>query len=384
MNENVEYKKYEIETLSPVHVGNGNALKAFEYLYDKKANTVYFIDNVKWMRLLQRKRLLDSFVEAVSKNRFRGKNVWEWMLAQGVSSAELRQAAASTAMVTTRNLADKRGSLNDIHRNIVNVYGVPYIPGSTIKGALRTGILHAMIVKHKEEYEPVWLKFKGIVKNGRVRKDVDKPVKKLALELEEQVFHQLTMPKGASPMLSSVMRGLSVSDTINRTPEKKSIIVQKIDRSTVKRQEQGLPIFREAIPAGSRLQFSVTMDKAMMKHIGVTSIDEIFRMEKEFIQAGFVMEEKVFGRDYADQFARAFDADMCLGGGTGFLTKSVLYALADTQIEGQDLLKKYFDMVFRIHKHGQLDRKLTPRTIKLASVEGESTLLGLCYLHEVL
>lgn len=45
----IERKTYEIKCLSPVHVGNGRTLKAFEYLYDRKAQKVYFVDEGKWI-----------------------------------------------------------------------------------------------------------------------------------------------------------------------------------------------------------------------------------------------------------------------------------------------------------------------------------------------
>ena len=37
-------KAYELECIAPLHVGSGVKLAAFEYLYDRKGNFVYFLD----------------------------------------------------------------------------------------------------------------------------------------------------------------------------------------------------------------------------------------------------------------------------------------------------------------------------------------------------
>lgn len=61
----IERKTYEIKCLSPVHVGNGRTLKAFEYLYDRKAQKVYFVDEGKWIDFLYRHKLIDDFSEYI-------------------------------------------------------------------------------------------------------------------------------------------------------------------------------------------------------------------------------------------------------------------------------------------------------------------------------
>ena len=42
-------KEYELSCISPLHIGSGEKLSAFEYLYDRKGETVYFLDESKWI-----------------------------------------------------------------------------------------------------------------------------------------------------------------------------------------------------------------------------------------------------------------------------------------------------------------------------------------------
>ena len=62
---------------------NGRTLKAFEYLYDRKAQKVYFVDEGKWIAFLYRHKLIDDFSEYIRvisaamgrKGPFRGEHV---------------------------------------------------------------------------------------------------------------------------------------------------------------------------------------------------------------------------------------------------------------------------------------------------------------------
>jgi CRISPR-associated protein Csm5 len=98
-------------------------------------------------------------------------------------------------------------------------------------------------------------------------------------------------------------------------------------------------------------------------------------------------------RDYIPEFKESALADLLLGGGTGFLSKTVYYALAP-DVEGRQLLTQFFDDIFTTkdrrthmkqpaHHHRRDDDMLTPRTLKLAMTEGERWIMGLTSVKEV-
>ncbi len=385
----IERKTYEIECLSPVHIGNGTVLKAFEYLYDKDAQKVYFVDQKKWLNFLSRHRMIDSFADYLQRRR--GSNAWEWLRMNGITASELRKLAATVSDVTTNNKLVNRGSLNDIARQVVTADGAPYIPGSSIKGALRTGILYHAVKKEKGKYGEYWQRFSNSVRRSRSDRDVKKEAQRIMNDIENRVFYRLTMPSNGQRLpdaVRDVMRGLLVSDAHYVQPEHESVIVQKIDGTTKanKRggQEASLPIFRECIKAGARLCCSVSMDKRMMREIGISSLDEIIAMTRDYIQEGLHMQSQVFGCVYKREFAAAEKADLLIGGGTGFLTKSIIYALAPSETEGRNVTAAYLDLAFREKgKHMQYDGKLSPRTVKLSRVGNSTDIMGLCYFHEV-
>ena len=73
-------KEYELSCISPLHIGSGEKLSAFEYLYDRKGETVYFLDESKWISFLDKRGLMDEFAAFLEQRSPRGRNLWEWLL----------------------------------------------------------------------------------------------------------------------------------------------------------------------------------------------------------------------------------------------------------------------------------------------------------------
>jgi CRISPR-associated protein Csm5 len=385
----LERKEYEIECISPVHIGSGEVLRAFEYLYDYKSQTVYFIDESKWIRFLYDHRLMDDFAQYIDRNAsrmkqsksFHGDYVWDWLRKKEINADELHSLGKTCSPAATNNKLFDKGSLNDIARNVVLADGNPYIPGSSIKGALRTGILYALIKAEPQKYEHFWNEIK---RDMKCRNHISEVVERTA-------FSKLTIPKErAADAIKSVMRGLLVSDAVCLDGHHDTVILQKVDASTAENKahetEKSLPVFRECIPSGTKLRFSVTLDKHMLEPIGISTIDDVFGMYKAFMQDGLSIQKEVFGRDYPDEFRMAEDADMMLGGGTGFLTKTVFYGLAPSIVEGKAVLADYLDSKFQkklAHDHKLLDNRISPRTLKLTRTRTARSIMGLCYVYEV-
>ena len=171
-----------------------------------------------------------------------------------------------------------------------------------------------------------------------------------------------------------------------------TVIVQKLDGSLAKSESMNpcrLPLFRECIPAGTRLRFSVTADLSMLKEIGIESIDEVFSATRKYIERNLKFQELAFTRVFGKQFfaVQSFNeakyADLFLGGGIGFQYKTVLYDLAPDEEKGRAVITKYLDVVFPKHKHKIKDKDISPRTVKLTNQGQGYQLMGLCRVKEV-
>lgn len=383
-----EHKTYELTCISPIHVGNGEVLKQYEYIFTKDRNQqrVYFLDKAKWMNFLIRHHLIDDYASQV----FSGKmNLRGWLQVQrlGSLSTIIREICISSADVYL--VRDVKQRLNDIHRQVKTPDGTPYIPGSTLKGAIRSAILFHDIRQHPDDYRLFWSRIKAAMK-ARERDRYDKQMGHLVQAIERKAFTRLKQYKNQpDDALQSVMKGLSVSDAMLVGHERDTVILQKYDVSAVCREGldgHSLALFRECIPAGRKFRFSMTLDRDIAKRIGITTLDDIWQWVRDYLAFGLAQEKAVFGHEYKGKFEESKLADIRLGGGTGFLTKTVYYALAPKE-EGRTVLAEFFDKVLftrrSCHHHMTKDDKLTPRTLKLAWVHDDCQILGLAAVKEV-
>lgn len=379
-----EHKTYELTCISPIHIGNGELLKQYEYIFTKDRNQqrIYFLDKAKWMTFLVRHDLIDDYAQSVFSGRM---NLYGWLQSQriGSLSAIIREVCNASADVYL--VRERQQRVSDISRQVKTPDGVPYIPGSTLKGAIRSAILFHDIRQHPEAYLPFWNRIKAAMEAGNRRQMRD-----LAQNIERQAFTRLKQQKNRpDDALQSVMKGLAVSDAMLVGHERDTVILQKYDVSSIRQEGlkgHPLALFRECIPAGRKFRFSMTLDKDIARLIGITSLDDVWQWVRDYLAFGLAQERGVFGHEYKGEFEESKLADIRLGGGTGFLSKTVYYALAPNG-EGRTVLANFFDDVLftrrNCHHHKTKDDRLTPRTLKLAWADNDRWILGLAAVKEV-
>ena len=388
-------KNYELSCIAPVHIGSGEKLAAFEYLYDAAEKFVYFLDASKWIVFLEQRGLMEEYAAFLERRSPHGKNLWDWLSRKGVQKKQLQALSIRRAKAVKLTAeGEAKDKLNDIICQTTLADGTPYIPGSAIKGALRTGILHGMIKKEPRRFQRFWQEFlRGAQEIGRSGNPRGKKGawRRLATDvsrrLEQEALHALSLPPMKTrDAVTSALRGLRVGDAVCEAGEKDTVVLQKLDATTKRKrdgtEESEIPLFRECLPAGRRLRFSLTADFSMLETVGITSCEEIFAALRAYTQDGLKRQEAVWGKNYAALFKEAAEADCLLGGGTGFLSKTLIYALAGADEEAHRMIAMYLDDAFANHKHKALDSKLSPRTLKMAELGQELWILGLCAMRE--
>lgn len=388
----LDCRAYDLVTVAPVHVGSGEIRRANEYLYDRASGMAYFLDEARWVSFLGRRQLMEPFLAYIEESSrqlgqqqrpFRGKNLWEWLRAQGVQKREMEALAVRRARAERSVISDK-GSLNDVHLQMALSDGRPYVPGSTIKGALRTGILYRMIQQEPERFRGFWQEILREAASRDKLRDKEKAWQRAIKSLETQALHTLRVAEKPREMVNSALRGLRVSDAAVAKRETETLLLQKPTKSNRQgKTSKTLPLFRECIPPGRRLHFTLTADFSMLRTLGITSFENIFQGLRAYTAQALALLEEEFPK-YRPKFDEAREADCLLGGGTGFLSKTLVYALARDAREARNFTARYLDEKFwnPSHHHMQYDGKLSPRTLKLVATAQEEWLLGLCRFEE--
>ena len=137
MNNYLEAYEAELKVLSPVHVGNGTKLNKKEYVFQRNSGKVYVMDIQKMYVGLTKKGLQRQFTDYYLQQK--SVDLGRWMRENNVGPADYNKWV-SYSMEGGDCLAE-RGKPAEIAMFQKDAYGCPFVPGTSIKGMLRTILL---------------------------------------------------------------------------------------------------------------------------------------------------------------------------------------------------------------------------------------------------
>ena len=401
-----ETYKMAVEILTPVNIACDEVLKANEYLYDAKTSTVYFLNQMMWHKFIYTHNLFDEYERYIKSSS--EKSLYEWLQSFGYKINDIKLAIKSKAFAHVNVLKSKK-TLNDIVLQSKLIDGTPFIPGSSIKGVIRTAILYDLLNKNREIKKQYWNEIKSLrssMKSAQIKKylinDINKDINKKATNLEVALLHKLNLVnKENKPIkqfnaVCSVMRGISVGDSEHINQAEPMEVLQKIDLGLNKDVDAGkeLPVFRECILPKAKFNFQLKIDKTMTKEIGINSIDDLLRMLQNYFDFVNDIFKSAFGKRCEHLFDEINGGNIYLGSNTGFLTKTLVMALADRKEEAVDFIRDLLDMNFNQKdakyngekdnaKHnGKNDTKISPRTLKATKYKGNTILMGVVKIYK--
>ncbi len=376
----MQYWKVRLTVYTPTFIGSGDAYQKDRYIYDRREKTVRFLNEPKWISFLETHGITDDFAEALLNGGARFNlygylqnqpnlqkkygNVWDVIRA-------MEKAGAIDREVDYYSL--KAEDPGEIKAQIRDMEGNPYIPGSSLKGAFRTAILSHEIRKNPSRYRAKWMDLEKAAGDKKGMKNaIDE------LEKEIGIF-------GGEEMAKSYFRGLTVSDAV--WEEGNMCVAAKADLSVGDNAVHQVSLYRECLDINSVLTFTVGIDdsEAGMGHFGIKNFADLQKVLQEFVDFQYEILKLSFGRnrDFGlGDIENHKNADLLLGGGTGFLTKTLIYSLAPERRQAVNVTRKLMETMFSSHHHDE-DREISPHTLKLVRMDKETCLMGLCCLDEV-
>lgn len=394
MNEFLQTKKMQLKCLAPIHIGSGNKLSKNEYIFDENKGIIYLLQQNKWLQFLQAfnpanekkeassksgsqikgfaalaqvlghksKEYLQEYKKYIIRNARSEKplSLYQWCINNDIKMTD----AAACALAKTYIKSDKN-DLNDMMPFMRQADGNIYIPGSSIKGAIRTALLYKL-VKTAPQYKS-WQR-----SLQQIRPSEKKDYERLAKEIEQAVFYKYEgfNDKGrtVTDARADIMRGLRISDAcING--DVKTQVYRKYDISLYKNKRgeavRKLPLYRECAPINTSFSFAMTVEKQFMQSSGINSIEDVLQIMADYTAEIVSLEKEVFNAYGQYWNGRENMANIIIGGGSGFLTKTIIYSLLP-RMEAVNVVKNYLDYKFKKHKHNILDRQVSPRTLKVA------------------
>lgn len=360
----LETYQLELKVCGPVFIGSGEEIQKKEYMFLGR-NKIGVVDVEKLYALAVKKRIASDLEKYMLEDT--REDLKHWALRNRVSDKELEPCMRYT--VDTGDLQLEKGK-KQIMACIKDPYGNPYIPGSSIKGMLRTILLCAEIVKNPKKYAKDREQILLDLQNSNVRRNY--VLAKNIGAIETKAFHVLERSKNVRDAVNDMLSSLIIADS---EPLKKEdiILCQKWERH-VDGNCKTLNLLRECLKPGTIIKSTITIDTKVCK----LNIEDIVEGVKLFYQ----MYYENFQSKFRSMNNRMSDQTVFLGGGSGFVSKTMIYAMFGAP-EGVRVTKDIFfrTNVPRQHKH-QLDTRLgvSPHILKCTRYQGKECMIGQCEL----
>lgn len=271
-------KKYKLTLTAegPVHIGDGGKYGKKDYFLTKQ-RTIAILDVPNFVGKLDPDQLND-YCEFLKNDSRTG-------LQEYLDRKKGLDAVAQREQLYTLNAKlarARRGSYQylDIWRFVKDAYGCPYVPGSSIKGMLRTAILTSLIARDRQVYERLY-------NEG----DALKNLKRADVGIQQKAFWVEQLNKDKNSAVNDILKYLSVSDSELLSTDD-LVLVKKYDKfskddygrhkkrlgkiSDEEAYYQGneLNIYRECLRPGTVISTTITIDERIEQYFDGLRLDK--------------------------------------------------------------------------------------------------------------
>lgn len=385
MSNRIDHAQLSLTIVSPTNIGGPEKLTTKDYMYNYDTGEVYLLNNYEWFRFLARHNKLAEF-EIYMQNemvRLNGRTMYDWAkntIGASQLTKDVLGPAIGSIMKSSIYNEGRKNSLNDITPQIRGANGDVYIPGSSIKGVIDSAIISHMLRNNKAFRSTVQRELRKVLdvykrKNARnLFKDIFKMVNLAILKH----IHVLTNNEGKpfKAILASAFRGISVSDAMPIGAIQTEVL-KKEDSCVDEDGTHEISVHRECILPNQQFSFTLTLDTAITKEIGITSIDQVLDILQEDFDATHKLLASKFKKVSPSIFKALEPANAYIGSNTGFVQKTIIMAaFTDDEKTGIDIIKAILDVNFQKAKHDSKDHFMAPRAIKLVKWNGNYYEMG--------
>ena len=368
MREVMRTFRIRIKTMSPVFIGDGGKIGNREYIYLGRQSKIIVPVLGSMYDAIANKRKEKEFEAFMMGEKY---PLYTWLRNEGFSVRDYeswKKYALETGDLSMK-INENTGRpkpLNDIQTFVKDPYGKPYIPGSSLKGTIRTALLAYIVLKDYDRFAKIVQQ----IKSGSKETDLNKGryLQRETAALEKEVFHTLNRNNNKKDAVNSVMSELIVSDSSPIETEQLTLC-QKIDL-TLNQHENLLPIFRECLKPATVVEFILT-------------IHDSFPFTMRDIQEALENYNSLYYNRLGKKFhmGNSEPGILWLGGGVGFGAKTVINSLF-----GEDEALAVTDRIFQVtvrknyndHHHNN-DRNLgdAPHVYKCTRYHGARYDMGM-------
>ncbi len=334
MNHFLEQYDITLRTEGPIFIGSGEKLMKNQAIFEK--NKVFVYDIKSLFAWAEEKNKLGDLEEILSDPK---GDLW-YLFKHGPRPPHSHCLDVCETLNKNKNI--------DLF--IKDAYGNPYVPGSSLKGSIRAGILKEMVKQHPETFNRDRQMLEQDLQNRKYVRAIS------SRGLESTAFFQLARPKTRdTAIVNDVFSCIRISDS--KPLEKTDLLVTYNEIKNKKRpQAPSLKVYRECLKEDLTISFQLTVDYSQNLNL--------FPRKEGFIA---FFEEAISNSFEEIQSISQYPLSqrgnyLYLGGSAGFLTKTVFYELFDNNPPRQSSIK-------------------TSRSIKTTKIAHQRKQFGLCHVE---
>lgn len=376
----------QFKTLAPVHIGCGRTVGKKEYLYDKDNGTMIILQMDKVFERICKLGLADRFEKYLLSPEEEAKREGEGDLYGFVRNNRIPEREYRTWSDEIVRVADpdmNYHSIKDINLFARNERGMPYIPASGFKGMLRTVLEMDHYLKDRDQAREMGERIKDEVEKFSYRTPRrDKILKQEDADIDVASVHaklydardRESEEKNLRDQKNDILRGLVVGDS-DELSWKDMCICQKYDLN-MDGVLRPFNVLRESIKPGVVIRIPIAIDTRVCRY----SIEDIVSAIRSFY-ANYL---GVFISRFSNApRTRGNSTTFFLGGGTGYVSKTVTYGIL-TGEDAVDTVAKIIDAtigakVAQKHGHGRdVEKGVSPHILKCTKYNGMLMQMGTC------
>lgn len=356
----LESYSVELRLLSPLFIGSSaqETLNSKECAIDRTNRLIYVPDLSELVHRLSatgRMEQFEAFLNQASVPGARAEGLYDFLSRSGFP-----MSADAPWVQYTVHMGEDYNTVNQLKRCVKDLQGHPYIPGSSIKGAIRTALLSQMLTNPDDIIDEATASPKNRLPSR-----------------QENLFRTLALNKCKSiDGVNDLLKGLEISDSEPILGDS-LVICQKVEASADGRMSTSnrLPVFRECILPNIKARFRLTIDTSVSRDLTLERIKKAL-VEWNKKQTAYIDSFDLWNIDLYGLTCKG--TPITLGGGTGFQTKSLIFAHSDIEKIKKATHSVLSQQFYRTYKRSEDSADPAPYKLKLVCVNQKYYPLGRC------
>ncbi len=250
----IEKRHYRFKVLSPLHIGSGEVLlPATDFVPTPQA--IFVLDQPSFLKEISRRGIASSHARELG-NRGRNFDLPAFLRRHGLLTEDFLQSVSSYRLAGEGPIREIRAFIKSMNH--------PYVPGSSVKGAIRVGMLYRLLKNLGTDLlsEQLWTPVERALErlgrlHGSEKKRQRKKLRQTIGRFVDQLLCAFRLKEDRNNPRTDLLRCLRVLDSAPLDLSSLSVVAVEVRKLNGHR---GLTTWVEALKPGTTFMLTIEVD----------------------------------------------------------------------------------------------------------------------------